>query len=214
MMDALRYWFKLFVCKKKWRKRNKHNETVMKLICPCDLVSVGNGTYGSLYINFSNRISRLKIGAYCSIAENVMFLLSSDHRSNMVSTFPFKVKLLAEKYEATSKGDIIVDDDVWIGYGTTIMSGVHIGQGAVIAAGAVVTKDVPPYAIVGGVPAKVIKYRFEPEMIKELLKIDYSKLTEKMIKEHIDELYTDLKSVEQIKWFPRKNEKKFDKEVK
>ena len=92
--------------------------------------------------------------------------------------------------------------------------GVHIGQGAVVAAGAVVTKDVPPYAIVGGVPAKVIRYRFEPEIVEELLKIDYSRLTDEMIKEHIDELYTDLTCVEQFKWFPRKNEKKFDKEVK
>ena len=68
------------------------------------------------------------------------------------------------------------------------MSGVHIGQGAVVAAGAVVTKNVPPYAIVGGVPAKLIKYRFSSNMIEELLKIDYSKLPEEMIKGHIDEL--------------------------
>ena len=72
----------------------------------------------------------------------------------------------------------------------------------------------PPYAIVGGVPAKVIRYRFEPEIVEELLKIDYSRLTDEMIKEHIDELYTDLTCAEQFKWFPRKNEKKFDKEVK
>ena len=62
--------------------------------------------------------------------------------------------------EATSKGDIIVQDDVWIGYGATILSGLTIGQGAVIAAGSVVTKDVTPYSVVAGVPARVIKYHF------------------------------------------------------
>ena len=113
--------------------------------------------------------------------------------------------------EAISKGDIIVDDDVWIGYGATILSGVHIGQGAVIAAGAVVTKDVPPYAIVGGVPAKVIKYRFSPEIIQQLMKLDYSKLTEDMIRERIDDLYTSLdgKTPEEVgkplEWFPKKS---------
>lgn len=72
------------------------------------------------------------------------------------------------KHEATSKGDIVVKDDVWIGYGSIILSGVHIGQGAVIAAGSVVSHDVPPYAIVGGVPARLIKYRFSEEMTKKL----------------------------------------------
>ena len=84
------------------------------------------------------------------------------------------------------------------------MSGVHIGQGAVVAAGAVVTHDVPPYAIVGGVPAKVIKYRFGPEMIEELLKVDYSKLTEDMVREHIDELYEELKDAGQLAWMPKR----------
>lgn len=79
----------------------------------------------------------------------------------------------------------MIKDDVWIGAQATIMSGVTIGQGAVIGAKALVTKDVPPYAIVGGVPAKVIKYRFEKEIIDELLKIDFSKLDYKVIKEHI-----------------------------
>lgn len=102
------------------------------------------------------------------------------------------------KTESFGKGDIIVDDDVWIGYGATIMSGVHIGQGAVV------TKNVSPYAIVGGVPAKVIKYRFELEMIEELLKIDYSKLTKVDIEKQINELYVELKDKRQLDWMPRK----------
>ena len=114
------------------------------------------------------------------------------------------VECFHEYSERFSKGNIEVDDDVWIGYGATIMSGVHIGQGAVVAAGAVVTKDVAPYAIVGGVPAKIIKYRFPETMIEELLKIDYSKLTEEAIKSHIDELYTELEDVGQLEWLPKK----------
>ncbi|MDY2949120.1 MAG: CatB-related O-acetyltransferase, partial [Lachnospiraceae bacterium] len=116
-----------------------------------------------------------------------------------------KVKMLhTEASEAFGKGNILVDDDVWIGYGVVVMSGVHIGQGAVIAAGAVVTKDVPPYSIVGGVPAKVIKYRFSAEMIKELMRIDYSSLTEELVKEHIKELYNELLDVSQLDWAPKK----------
>lgn len=74
------------------------------------------------------------------------------------------------------KGNIDVEDDVWIGLNATICAGVHIGQGAVIAAGAVVTDNVPPYAIVGGVPAKIIKYRFTKELIQELLQIRRARL--------------------------------------
>ena len=81
---------------------------------------------------------------------------------------------------------------------------VSIGQGAVVAAGAVVTKDVPPYAIVGGVPAKVIKYRFSPELIEELLKVDYSKLTKEDVEKHLDVLYTELKDPCQLDWMPKK----------
>lgn len=127
--------------------------------------------------------------------------MSGEHSITGIMTYPLIDDV---KINSRSKGAIIVDDDVWIGYGATIMSGVHIGQGAVVAAGAVVTKDVPPYAIVGGVPAKVIKYRFEPEMIEELLKIDYGKLTKEDIAKHIDDLYTELNDPSQLDWMPKK----------
>ena len=78
---------------------------------------------------------------------------------------------------------------MWIGQNATILSGVHIGQGAIVAAGGVVTHDVPPYSIVGGVPAKVIRYRFSGSVIEKLLRIDYGNLTDEMIKKSINALY-------------------------
>lgn len=190
--------------RRSWRKANTENDTLPMNSFPAELVSVGKCSYGELNVVTFNNCSRLQIGSYCSIAQQVHFMLDVEHRVNTVSTYPYKPKCLKMGDEAFSKGDIILDDDVWIGYGAIIMSGVHIGQGAIVAAGAVVTKDIPPYAIVGGVPAKVIKYRFEPDIIEELLKIDYSKLTEKMVKEHINELYEDINNVKQIEWMPRR----------
>ncbi|EPC26920.1 antibiotic acetyltransferase [Lacticaseibacillus paracasei subsp. paracasei Lpp46] len=136
-----------------------------------------------------------------------MFILNADHRLDTVSSFPFKAKLLqSDKFEGLSKGNILVGDDVWIGYRATILSGVTIGQGAVVAAGAVVADDVAPYSIVGGVPAKTIKFRFRPEMVQTLLNLDFSKLTTEMVRENISSLYQPLTSAEQIKWFPRKKQ--------
>lgn len=188
----------------KWRKLNKYNDTYATDFFDINQVSVGKYTYGGLRVLTYNKDNKLSIGNYCSIGPDVVFMLSADHYISHISTFAFKVKVLNENLEGVSKGDIIVDDDVWIGYGATIMSGVHIGQGAVVAAGAVVTKDVPPYAIVGGVPAKVIKYRFDPEMIEELLKVDFSKLSKEKIEEHKNDLYEELKDKRQLDWIPRK----------
>lgn len=187
-----------------WRKQNNNNFTVPNNIFPPNCVKVGSYTYGDLnVITFSDK-SCLSIGNFVSIAGNVFFLLDTEHYLEHISTYPFAVKIAHScDSESLSKGNIIIDDDVWIGYGATIMSGVHIGQGAVIAASAVVTKDVPPYAIVGGVPAKVIRYRFTTEKIVALLNVDYEKLTMKMIELHIDDLYTELKDISQLDWLPK-----------
>lgn len=180
--------------KKKWRKLNPHNFTNAEDLFDPTLVDVGDYTYGGLRVLTYNKDSKLKIGQYCSIAQEVMFVLSADHYTHHISTYPYKVWLIGEQQEGVSKGNIIVEDDVWIGYRSTIMSGVHIGQGAIIAAGSVVTKDVEPYAIVGGVPAKVIKYRFSDEIIEKLLKIDFSLLDYELVKKNIDYLYEELTS--------------------
>lgn len=191
--------------RRKWRLKNKQNFSTFKHIYgDKEKVKVGKYTYGEICASLPNSSNELIIGNFCSIADNVEFLLGADHPINLISTYPFKSMILKNGIDAITKGNIEIEDDVWIGNDSIILSGVRIGQGAVVAAGAVVTKDVPPYAIVGGVPAKVIKYRFEPEMIEELLKVDYGKLTKEMVEEHIDDLYTELKDKKQIDWMPRK----------
>ena len=172
---------------------------------------LGNYSYGNIDVyRYSQYDGKIRIGHFCSIASDVSFLLGGGHNYKTISSFPFKA-IFDNEGEALSKGDIVLEDDVWIGYHATVLSGVHIGQGAVIAAGAVVTKDIPPYAIVGGVPAKVIKYRFNPDTIEYLLELDYSQLDEKLIHEHMKTFYTNIegKSLEEIHhlfdWFPKRH---------
>ncbi len=198
------YFLKKQLFKRKWRALNPHNFTNAEGLFDPSLVEVGAYTYGGLKVLTYNKDRRLKIGRYCSLAQEVLFVLSADHYIDHISSYPYKVWIMGENQEGISKGDIIVENDVWIGFRSTILSGVHIGQGAIIAAGSVVTKDVPPYAIAGGVPAKIIRFRFEQEIIEVLLKVDYSQLTDEMIKDHIDELYSELKDVKQLEWMPKK----------
>lgn len=204
------YW-KLAVHKARWRIRNSHNKTEVGHVFPMGKVSVGNGTYGMLNVRtFSNDDEHLSIGNYCSIAENVYFILGGDHRYNTISTYPFGKLMVDGRTEAVTKGPIIVEDDVWIGFGTVVLSGVTIGRGSVIGAGSVVTKDVPPYSIVCGVPGKLVRYRHDQTTIDQLTKLDFRQLNALEIKEHIEELSTGLdgKTSEEIQalcaWFPKK----------
>lgn len=183
-MKELIYWIyrflRLITFKCKWRKNNEHNNTRAECIFDINKVSVGNGTYGNLYIRtFGASNEKICIGNYCSIADGVKFISGGDHPYDRISTFPFASYYGdIRKNCSTSKGTIVVEDDVWIGSNAIILSGVRIGRGSVIAAGAVVTNNIEPYSIVGGVPAKLIKMRFDSDTIGLLnTTIDYSTLT-------------------------------------
>ena len=122
---------------------------------------------------------KLKIGKFCSIACGAKFLFTSaNHAMRPLSTYTFPIFFeewgldVSEIRSAwDNKGDIVVGNDVWIGYEAVILSGVTIGDGAIVGARAVVTRDVPPYTIVGGVPAKPIRKRFDDETIEKLLRL-------------------------------------------
>lgn len=182
----IRNSIKKTINKVRWKIKNQHNYTTVNGECDIDKIEVGYYTYGKINaISFESKEEQLKIGSFCSIAANVTFLLGGEHNYKNIMTYPFKVMCLGEKCEATTKGKIIVEDDVWIGYGSVILSGVKIGQGAVVGAGSVVTKDIPPYAIYAR--DRIIKYRFSEQIIEELKKIDLLSL-----KKDIHYLYTEL----------------------
>lgn len=150
----------------------------------------------------------LTIGSYCSIAGRVQIFLSGNHRIDWVTTFPFNKRCpqwaqrLSIKNATITKGDVAIGNDVWIGYDSLILSGLTIGDGAVVAARSVVTKDVPPYAIVAGNPAKIIKYRFEDDVIQQLLSIQWWEWDDEKIEHfmplllsnHLDEFLDKTKS--------------------
>ena len=187
-------FFKVLALKrfaKKFRKNNKNNYVNPLNIFDINKIEIGNYTYGNLFVReFGLQEEKLKIGNFCSIADNVTFLLSGEHSYKRVSTYPFKTKILNMSEECFCKGKITICDDVWIGYGATILSGVTIGQGAIIGAGSVVTKDVPPYAIYAN--GKIIKYRFDDSIIEKLLQIDYSKVNLDLINNELSTLYEEI----------------------
>lgn len=177
---------KLLWFRKKWRKQNAHNLTTAANCFNARCVSVGNGTYGALDVrHFGNPDEQVQIGNYCSIGPECVFMTGGEHRYDGLSTYPFRAKLGSRENESVTRGPIVLEDDVWLGFRCTILSGVRIGKGAVIAAGAVVTKDIPPYAIAGGVPAKVIKYRFDQPVIQEVQNADFSSLTSDKILQNL-----------------------------
>lgn len=138
---------------------------------------------------------RLIIGKFCAIASGVEFVMNgANHRMNSVSTYPFNI--MGHGWEKSAplledlpfKGDTVVGNDVWIGQNVTIMPGVQIGDGAIVAANSVVTKDVPPYHIIGGNPSRILKRRFDEELIDYLLEIKWWDWSAEKIFRNLEEL--------------------------
>lgn len=133
-----------------------------------DKFPVGRHTYGEPHILHWGENATLKIGSFCSISADIKIFLGGNHRTDWITTFPFNSIWPNHKHiigHPATKGDVIIGNDVWVGWGATILSGITIGNGAVIGAYSVVTKNVPAYAIVAGNPATVKKMRFSDENI-------------------------------------------------
>lgn len=121
---------------------------------------------------------RLIIGRFCAIAKGVRFIMNgANHRMDGISTYPFQIfgngweKIMPRLEDLPLKGDTVVGNDVWLGYNATVMPGIKIGHGAIVAALSVVTRDVPPYTVVGGNPVKEIRKRFAPDTVERLVRI-------------------------------------------
>lgn len=188
---------------KQWKAKNTHNFTsVGDRMFPIDNVSVGKYSYGLLTIQslYEQPNEKLNIGNFVSIAPGVQFLMGVNHQLNTITTYPLYSRFIQyDKIDASSKGEINIGDEVWIGTNALIMSGVTIGKGAIVAAGSIVTKDIPPYHIYGGNPAKVIKPRFTDEIIKELLDFNLLDIQIEKVKNNIQLFYSEIKTVEDIR---------------
>lgn len=167
----------------RWFARNRNNDTYAESIFSLDKVSVGDHTYGPINVVDGYGESRLQIGSFCSIAGGVTFLLNGEHRIDTLLSFPWRTFLLSEEEKAGSRGDIVVGDDVWIGHGVLVLSGVTLGRGCVVGAGSVVTRDIPPYTVAAGVPARALRPRFTPEIREIVEQVDLGQLTREVFGE-------------------------------
>ena len=149
---------------------------------------------------------RLIIGKFCAIAMGIEFVMNgANHRMCSVSTYPFNImghgweKVMPNLDDLPFKGDTVIGNDVWIGQNVTVMPGVHVGDGAIIAANSLVAKDIPPYHIAGGNPCKIIKKRFDDELIECLLSMKWWDWPADEIFEHLEVLCSgDLGKIKEI----------------
>jgi acetyltransferase-like isoleucine patch superfamily enzyme len=152
-------------------------------------LKVGPHTYGheQIAVRHWGEPADLTIGGFCSIADRVTVFLGGNHRTDWVTTYPFPA--FADRWETargieghpSTNGDVTIGSDVWIGSNATIMSGVTISDGAVVATNGCVTHDVDPYAIVAGNPARLVRHRFVPSVVEQLLRIRWWDWSDELI---------------------------------
>jgi len=191
--------------RKKWRALNAHNQTVVgPRSFPINNVKVGRMTYGMIHVQslFEQQNEFLEIGNFVSIAPDVLFMLGVNHQMKTFTTFPLYSRYVErDPKDALVRGKIKVEDEVWIGTNAMIFSGVTIGRGAIIAAGAIVTKDVPPFAIVGGNPAKLIRYKLSDEIIQVISDIRLSDMSDEEIVACMPLFYQEIHTLEAaVEW--------------
>ncbi|ARU86839.1 CatB-related O-acetyltransferase [Pseudomonas sp. M30-35] len=154
----------------------------------------GTGSYGMPNVKDFREGTTLKIGAYCSIANGVLIVLGGNHRTDWITTYPFPAKLKEAShikgYDG-SRGDVIIGSDVWLCTNSTILSGVTIGHGAVVAAGSLVNRDVAPYSIVAGNPARVIGWRFDEPTREALVATNWWHWPKEEVASVVEQLCSD-----------------------
>lgn len=177
----------------KLRRRFKGRKTSLQDRFP--QYEIGRASYGDLKVRSWKEGATLKIGAFCSIAAGVKIFLGGEHRTDWVTTFPFPALWKAQAGHfpghPRTRGDVRIGNDVWIGAEAVITSGVTVGDGAVIGMRAVVTRDVPPYAIVAGNPARIIRTRFPETQVERLLAIAWWNWSDERIGRYMPLLLAD-----------------------
>lgn len=163
--------------------------------------------YDQIQYHYEFMGDKLIIGRFCAIAEGVNFIMNgANHRMDGFTTYPFSIfrngweKVIPTLEQLPFKGDTVIGNDVWIGQYATIMPGIKIGNGSIIAANSTVTKNVEPYSIVGGNPAKLIRKRFDDDMIEMLQKLQWWNWDEEKIFANLDDLVssTDIESLKKL----------------
>jgi acetyltransferase-like isoleucine patch superfamily enzyme len=171
-----------FLLKKLFRK----NRTFLRERKDLAGFDIGEWSYGGLTVLRWRKNGNLRIGKYCSFAANTVVMLGGDHSTRNISTFPFGVLMggVPDDAHAATRGDVEIGNDVWVARDAMILSGVKIGTGAVIGAASLVTKDVPPYAVVAGNPARIVRLRFSDEQIARLLRLEWWNWEDGAVKAH------------------------------
>lgn len=201
--------------------RKDHESVYLKYVITNPNITVGDYTFYNDFVrdpidfeknnvlyHYPVNKDRLVIGKFCSIACGAKFIFTSaNHSMKSLATYPFPIfadewgldwKNVTDAWD--NKGDIVIGNDVWIGYEAVIMPGVHIGDGAIIGTRAVVTKDIPPYTIVGGVPAREIRKRFQLATVEALERLQWWDWPYEKIKRHLPEIMSgNIKELKAIK---------------